>query len=30
MQRVSLVQTPEAIAALLPYDEANEEARGPP
>ena len=30
MQRVSLVQTPEAIAALLSYDEASEEARGPP
>lgn len=30
MQRVSLVQTPEAITALLSYDEAREEARGPP
>ena len=30
MQRVSLVQTPEAIAALLSYDEASEEARGFP
>ena len=30
MQRVSLVQTPDAIAALLSYDEASEEARGPP
>ena len=30
MQRVSLIQTPEAIAALLTYDEDGEEARGPP
>ena len=25
-----LAQTPEAIAAQLPYDEASEEPRGPP
>ena len=30
MQRVALVRTPEAIAALLPYAEADGEARGPP
>ena len=30
MQRVALVRTPEAITALLPYAEADGEARGPP
>ncbi len=30
MQRVALIRGPEAISALLPYDEAEEEARGPP
>ena len=30
MQRVSLIQTPEAIAALLTYDEDGEETRGSP
>ena len=30
MQRVALVRAPEAITALLPYAEADGEARGPP
>ena len=30
MQRVALIRGPEAISALLPYDEAEEEARDPP